>query len=205
MAVKIQESATITRGSLAEDVKSIVNLDGVRCRDLVDEIFDFIECEISHGRRFPIVGAGRLAARVKKARPGRNPKTGEFHEVKPMVVVTLARNSKGRDSQLGGPLSTRHAFRENLVDKFGISPQQSKDIHEMFVGKVAGIAENKGRMEIRGFGSFFAVKHDARMARNPKTGKEVTIDEHVKVGFKLSKKGLRQRIQSSNLFGRLSQ
>ena len=43
------------------------------------------------------------------------------------------------------------------------------------------------RIEIRGFGSFKTKKRKGRMARNPRTGAQVQVDEHYVPFFKVSK------------------
>ncbi len=49
------------------------------------------------------------------------------------------------------------------------------------------------RAEIRGFGSFSTVLHDARTGRNPRTGEAMAVDEKRVIRFKLGK-GLRDRL-----------
>jgi DNA-binding protein HU-beta len=42
-------------------------------------------------------------------------------------------------------------------------------------------------IEIRGFGSFKVKKRKGRVARNPRTGEQVQVDEHYVPIFKVSK------------------
>ena len=43
------------------------------------------------------------------------------------------------------------------------------------------------RIEIRGFGSFCLHSHHSRIARNPKTGEKVFVNEKKSILFKMSK------------------
>jgi len=53
-----------------------------------------------------------------------------------------------------------------------------------------------GRVELRGFGAFSIRKRDARKARNPKNGQEVTVGERYAIYFRTGKE-LRERINKS--------
>ena len=59
------------------------------------------------------------------------------------------------------------------------------------------------RIEIRGFGAFSTVHHDARMGRNPKTGEAVSVPErrsvHYKTGLELRKKVDASRLVYPNI------
>jgi len=202
MACKVQKAPTITKISLVECVREIVDLGTKKNKELVDYIFEFIESELTVGRRFPIVDAGRIAVRVKNSRPGRNPKTGEDIEVTSRLSIKMGKAKvKSSDALLvDGRLSTREEFREALRSKFSITGQQASDIHFMFSDKIARIPETLGRMEIRGFGSFFAKEVSSRKGRNPKTGDVVEIAETVKSEFKASK-DMRIRIQNAGHYG----
>lgn len=64
---------------------------------------------------------------------------------------------------------------------------QQKDV-ELAVNGIVEILStavaNSERVEIRGFGGFTTVKQSARIGRNPKTGKQVSIVNKHKVHFK---------------------
>ena len=65
-------------------------------------------------------------------------------------------------------------------------PDFSKDIHHE-VELVLRICKEGKNIEIRGFGSFKTKKRKARIARNPRTGAQVQVDEHFVPFFKVSK------------------
>lgn len=55
-----------------------------------------------------------------------------------------------------------------------------------------------GRVELRGFGAFSIRKREARKARNPKNGKEVSIGERYAIYFRTGK-DLRERINKPSV------
>jgi len=200
MVIKVQRVPTITKMTLVDRVCDIIDLGRKKNKDLVNFLFEFIESEITHGRRFPIQDVGRMSIRVKEARPGRNPKTGEDKEISKRLSVTVGKNSVSAENLIKGDLSTRDALRSALISKYKISLKQAKAIHSMFIQQISSIAETAGRMEIRGFGSFFVTEVAARRGRNPSTGESVEIDESVRIGFKVSRQ-LRIRLENTGNFG----
>lgn len=58
----------------------------------------------------------------------------------------------------------------------------------VFFEQIAKHLAAGGRVELRGFGSFEAREHDARMARNPKTGEEFALDVRRVPRFKPAEK-----------------
>lgn len=55
---------------------------------------------------------------------------------------------------------------------------------------------NLGRIEIRGFGSFWPKKRKARAARNPRSGASVQVPQKYVVSFRAGKE-LRSRVDSA--------
>ncbi len=66
-------------------------------------------------------------------------------------------------------------------------------ITSLILEKVTSTLEDKGRIEIRGFGSLSVRKRNAKKGRNPKTGESVFVPEK-KVPIFKSGKGLRDRL-----------
>ena len=62
---------------------------------------------------------------------------------------------------------------------------------------IAAIASHEG-IEIRGFGSFTTVAHEARIGRNPKTGEAVSVPDRHSVHFKPGQ-DMRLRVNESKL------
>jgi integration host factor subunit beta len=59
--------------------------------------------------------------------------------------------------------------------------------------QITGALARGERVELRGFGAFTVRQRNARIGRNPRTGKEVTVDEKDVPFFKVGKE-LRDRL-----------
>jgi nucleoid DNA-binding protein len=81
--------------------------------------------------------------------------------------------------------------RSDLVkvvsEKHDISSEQSREIIDFIFATIADTTSDGGEVSITGFGKFIQRKRDARVARNPRSGEEVTVDETVSVAFKPAK------------------
>lgn len=72
-----------------------------------------------------------------------------------------------------------------------------RDIEKMIVNgilhEITGALKTGRRIELRGFGAFSVRKREARIARNPKNGEEVSIGTRYAVYFRTGKE-LREKI-----------
>ena len=97
----------VTRATLAQVIGDRIGLSNSLCNDLVLSFFDTIKQSLIEGDTVKIQKFATFNLRSKKARPGRNPKTGEEVEVSARRVVTFKpsrklRNlvdSRGRESE----------------------------------------------------------------------------------------------------------
>jgi DNA-binding protein HU-beta len=69
----------------------------------------------------------------------------------------------------------------------GITKIDSEAIVDAFIKTVISAMKEGKNIEIRGFGSFKVKKRKGRMARNPRTGAQVMVEEHFVPIFKVSK------------------
>ena len=65
---------------------------------IIEVIFKEIEQALLRGRDVKIANFGTFSTRDKSARPGRNPKTGESHEICARRVVTFIPSPHLRDA-----------------------------------------------------------------------------------------------------------
>ena len=75
-----------------------------------------------------------------------------------------------------------------------------KDVQKVidtFFGRISDSLENGNRIELRGFGAFGVKNRSARIARNPRTGEAVQVDEKFIPRFKTGKE-LRLKLNSKN-------
>lgn len=74
-----------------------------------------------------------------------------------------------------------------IATKFNLHLQQSERIMDTIINHMTKVLENDGRIEIRGFGSFFTKKYDSFDGRNPRTGDLVKVPPKKLPHFRPSK------------------
>ena len=67
------------------------------CTQLVESVFEIIKSELEKGNPVMVSGFGKWSVNSKKARKGRNPKTGEAMTIKARKVVTFRPSPVLRD------------------------------------------------------------------------------------------------------------
>ncbi len=74
----------------------------------------------------------------------------------------------------------------------GLTKVETEAVVDGFIQTVISSLRDGKNIEIRGFGSFKVKKRKGRIARNPRTGEQVRVEEHFVPIFKVSKelKGL---------------
>ena|SRR6266446_4521046 len=97
----------------------------------------------------------------------------------------------------GGQRSRKSVTREDLCEavykKVGLSRSESATLVELVLKEITDHLEHGETVKLSSFGSFVVRKKGPRMARNPKTGKEVPILPRKVMVFKPSTV-LRQRL-----------
>ena len=69
----------------------------------------------------------------------------------------------------------------------GLTKVETEAVVDGFIQTVISSLRDGKNIEIRGFGSFKVKKRKGRVARNPRTGEQVHVDEHYVPIFKVSK------------------
>ena len=79
-----------------------------------------------------------------------------------------------------------------IASATGLTKVETEAVVDGFISTVINSLKDGKNIEIRGFGSFKVKKRRGRMARNPRTGEQVRVEEHYVPLFKVSKelKGL---------------
>lgn len=80
-----------------------------------------------------------------------------------------------------------------------ISGKDSKLAIDLIFAEFADALAKGDRLEIRGFGTFFAGSRNARLGRNPKTGEPVQVEAKRVARFKPSKQLLERIAISTDL------
>ena len=70
---------------------------------------------------------------------------------------------------------TRAQLAETIYTQVGLSRNESADLLETVLARVAGALEQGQSVKISGFGTFSVRQKGRRVGRNPKTGVEVPI------------------------------
>jgi len=79
----------VTKAEIARIVHERVGLSKKESAQIVDAVIDTVRHSLEHGEDVKISGFGHFMVRAKRARRGRNPKTGEEITITPRRVVTF--------------------------------------------------------------------------------------------------------------------
>jgi integration host factor subunit alpha len=87
----------VTKAELAMALHETLGLNKREAKELVDLFFEEIRQSLEAGENIKLSGFGNFVLRVKRQRPGRNPKTGERIPVTARRVVTFRPGQKLRE------------------------------------------------------------------------------------------------------------
>ena len=76
----------MNKGDLANEIAKKAELSKAKALDTINCAFDAIKASLKKGQRVQLVGFGSFLVRKRKARMGRNPKTGETIQIKAKKV-----------------------------------------------------------------------------------------------------------------------
>ena len=82
-------SETLTRADLCEAVHEEVGLSRQDCAGLVERTLEMVVGALENGEQVKLSGFGVFQVRSKRARMGRNPKTGEPAAIEPRRVISF--------------------------------------------------------------------------------------------------------------------
>ena len=88
------DTPTLTKAELAELLFDNVGLNKREAKDMVEAFFDLSSESLIAGREVKLSGFGNFGLRMKAARPGRNPRTGELIPIEARQVVTFHASQK---------------------------------------------------------------------------------------------------------------
>ena len=74
-----------------------------------------------------------------------------------------------------------------IASATGLTKVETEAVVDGFITTVINAMKEGKNIEIRGFGSFKVKKRKGRIARNPRTGDQVMVNEHFVPIFKVSK------------------
>lgn len=100
---------TLTKNDIAEKLSKLMGMPKSEAMNFVHLFFDNIVDVLAGKESLKFSGFGNFNVNHKKARPGRNPKTGENKEISERYVVTFKPGSKFKDRLL---TKSHHDFKE---------------------------------------------------------------------------------------------
>lgn len=83
------EQSTLTRADLCEAVHEEVGLSRQECSSMVERTLELVVESLQRGETVKLSGFGVFQVREKRARMGRNPKTGEPAAINPRRVISF--------------------------------------------------------------------------------------------------------------------
>ncbi|MCI0453841.1 MAG: integration host factor subunit beta [Candidatus Dadabacteria bacterium] len=93
----------------------------------------------------------------------------------------------------------RSEFEKELAGKFSLQPPQSEQIIDTIINHMTDVLQGGGRIEIRGFGSFFTKSYKPYSGRNPRTGETVQVGTKKLPHFRPSKE-LKKKLNEGGKF-----
>jgi integration host factor subunit beta len=92
---------------------------------------------------------------------------------------------------------TKSELVKKLKDRYPkLQLKEIDSIVDIFFNEITKALAKKGRVEIRGFGSFTTRTRKARTARNPKTGEKVQVGDRNVTYFRAGK-ALKERVNKA--------
>lgn len=82
---------------------------------------------------------------------------------------------------------TKADIVDHIAAGTGLTKVETEAVVDGFIQTVIEALKDGKNIEIRGFGSFKTKKRKGRIARNPRTGEQVRVEEHYVPIFKVSK------------------
>lgn len=92
----------LTRADLVDRLIYKFDLSKAQASAFVDDFFGVISESLTAGQPVKLTGFGNFELKIKKARPGRNPMTGEEVIIAPRRVATFKAGQKLRDRIASG-------------------------------------------------------------------------------------------------------
>jgi len=90
---------------------------------------------------------------------------------------------------------TKSELIQRLSERYpSMLQREVEKVVNAFLGEISSTLCNNGRVELRGFGAFSVREREARQARNPKNGKEVSVGTRHSIYFRTGKE-LREQLK----------
>ena len=156
---------TLTKKDLALQIHLEVGLSVKSAKAAVDKLVELNKAAILEGLRIRLLNCTCIVSSIKSPRPGRNPKTGEYHEILSRVSIRASNNTSLGKKYLKSEMVS------DLVMSSGYSLEDATAIAGLWREFLVKPMTSDCRIEIRGFGTFsYSESKAGKQTRNPKTG-----------------------------------
>lgn len=88
----------MNKAQLASEVAKKTKLSKAKALEAVNSAFEAIKSSLRKGQRVQLVGFGSFLVKQRKARTGRNPKTGEVIQIKAKKVPAFSAGAELKNS-----------------------------------------------------------------------------------------------------------
>lgn len=88
----------MNKGELASEISRKTKLSKAKSLETLNAVFESIRSTLKKGQRVQLVGFGTFSVKQRKARLGRNPKTGEQIQIKARKVPAFSAGSELKNS-----------------------------------------------------------------------------------------------------------
>ncbi len=88
----------MNKSDLASEVAKKAKLSKAKAWEVVSATFESIKASLKKGQKVSLIGFGSFLVRNRKARTGRNPKTGETIQIKARKVPAFSAGSELKKS-----------------------------------------------------------------------------------------------------------
>lgn len=88
----------MNKAELATEIAKKANLSKAKAWEVINVTFDAIKGSLKKGQKVSLIGFGSFLVRNRKARKGRNPKTGQEIQIKARKVPAFSAGSELKNS-----------------------------------------------------------------------------------------------------------
>ena len=110
------KGTTMTKADIVERIYEKVGFSKKEASEVVESIFEIIKARLEHGDKVKISGFGNFQPRFKRARPGRNPQSGQPIEITARRVVKFVPSQVLKAALNGGRIDDGEESAEDESD-----------------------------------------------------------------------------------------
>jgi len=162
---------------LADSIASKADITIEQARNALQATVETIIGAVVEGDEVVIEGFGSFESRERKAREGRNPKTGELIVIPATKVPVFSPGAAFKEAVSGEQDvgMNRNQLADSIASKADITIEQARNSLQAIVETIIDAVVEGDQVVIEGFGAFDRRERPAREGRNPQTGQVIEI------------------------------